>query len=164
MLCYETLANEGMKPAKLMRQVETKHKEYMGEKPATKLTGFLLWKLATGSEYRTISHLFGVGVSTVCICVQAFCSAAIKVLLPIHIRTPDADKLLEMATFFQNCWRVPQCVGAIDGSHIPILAPEEYPCDYYNWKGWHSVVLQAVVDGKGMSVLAFLEVCTTPEC
>ena len=85
-------------------------------------------------------------------------------LLPIHIRTPDADKLLEMATFFQNRWRVPQCVGAIDGSHIPMLAPEENPCDYYNRKGWHSVVLQAVVDGKGMSVLAFLEVCTTPEC
>uniref|UniRef100_A0A671TQ55 Uncharacterized protein n=1 Tax=Sparus aurata TaxID=8175 RepID=A0A671TQ55_SPAAU len=34
-LCYETLANEAMKPAKLTRHLETKHKEYMG-----KPTGF----------------------------------------------------------------------------------------------------------------------------
>uniref|UniRef100_A0A671YYZ8 Uncharacterized protein n=1 Tax=Sparus aurata TaxID=8175 RepID=A0A671YYZ8_SPAAU len=34
-LCYETLANEAMKPAKLKRHLETKHKEYMG-----KPTGF----------------------------------------------------------------------------------------------------------------------------
>ena len=29
-MCYETLAYEGMKPAKLKRHMETKHKEYMG--------------------------------------------------------------------------------------------------------------------------------------
>ena len=34
-MCYETLAYEGMKPAKLKRHMETKHKEYMG-----KPTGF----------------------------------------------------------------------------------------------------------------------------
>ena len=92
--------------------------------------------------------LFGVGVSTVCICVQAFCSAAIKVLLPFHIRTSDADKLVEKTVGEYHS-------GAIDGSHIPILAPDEYPCNYYNRNGWHSVVLQAVVDGKGL----FCDVC-----
>lgn len=71
-------------------------------------------------------------------------------LLPVHITIPDTTKLKEMATFFNNHWGVPQCVGTIDGSHMPIIAPEEYPRDYYNRKGWHSVVLQAVVDGKGL--------------
>lgn len=37
----------------------------------------------------------------------------------------------------------PLCVGAIDSSHIPIIAPQE---DAAACKGWHSVVLQAVVD------------------
>ena len=123
--------------------------------PNQKRVAIAIWKLATGSEYRTISHLFGVGLSTVFNCVQDFCYAVIKVLLPVHITSPDAERLVEMAALFQSRWRVPQCVGAIDGSHIPIIAPEEYPRDYYNRKGWHSIVLQAVVDGRGL----FWDVC-----
>ncbi|XP_071810727.1 uncharacterized protein [Apostichopus japonicus] len=47
---------------------------------------------------------------------------------------------------FENRWGFPQCVGAIDGSHIPIISPTDHPADYYNRKGFHSIVLQAVVD------------------
>jgi len=96
------------------------------------------------------SHLFGVDLSTV---FRNSATQSSKVLLPVHIRFPDAEKLL--ATFFNNRWRVPQCVGAIDGSHIPIIAPEDYTRDYFNRKGWHSIILQAVVDGKGL----FWDVC-----
>ncbi|XP_029947546.1 protein ANTAGONIST OF LIKE HETEROCHROMATIN PROTEIN 1 [Salarias fasciatus] len=123
--------------------------------PVQKRVAIAIWKMATGSEYQTISHLFGVGLCTVYNCVQEFCDAVIRVLLPLHVKTPDAPKLLEMATFFKNRWRAPQCVGAIDGSHIPITAPKEFPKDFFNRKGWHSVVLQAVVDGKGL----FWDVC-----
>ncbi|KAJ3584207.1 hypothetical protein NHX12_014703 [Muraenolepis orangiensis] len=118
--------------------------------PLRKRVAIAIWKLATGSEYRTISHLFGVGWSTVYNCVREFCDAVVMVLLPVHITMPDAGKLEELATFFNNRWRAPQCVGAIDGSHIPIIAPEECAPEYYNRKGWHLIVLQAVVDGKGM--------------
>ncbi|KAF3851985.1 hypothetical protein F7725_005340 [Dissostichus mawsoni] len=38
--------------------------------PVRKKIDIALWKLATNSEYRTISHLFGVGISTVCCCVH----------------------------------------------------------------------------------------------
>ena len=42
--------------------------------------------------------------------------------------------------------KLPQCVGAIDGSHIPINAPNRNHTDYYNRKGLYSVILQTVVD------------------
>uniref|UniRef100_A0A8C3TGR7 DDE Tnp4 domain-containing protein n=1 Tax=Chelydra serpentina TaxID=8475 RepID=A0A8C3TGR7_CHESE len=40
----------------------------------------------------------------------------------------------------------PNCGGAIDGTHIPILAPDH---QYINRKGYFSMVLQALVDHKG---------------
>uniref|UniRef100_A0A3B4DZY7 DDE Tnp4 domain-containing protein n=1 Tax=Pygocentrus nattereri TaxID=42514 RepID=A0A3B4DZY7_PYGNA len=33
-----------------------------------------------------------------------------------------------------------------DGAHIPIIAPENNHCDYFNRKGYHSVRLQRLVD------------------
>ena len=45
-------------------------------------------------------------------------------------------------------WGFPQCAGAIDGTHIAIQAPEENHIDYVNRKGYHSIVMQAVVDSR----------------
>lgn len=71
-------------------------------------------------------------------------------MLPEFLPRPSAEKLAEMAAFFEHRWGVSQCVWAIDGSHIQITAPQEYRTFYYNRKGWYSIVLQAVVDGRGL--------------
>ena len=90
-----------------------------------------------------MSHLFSVGISTVCLCMQEFCNVVIKLLHPVHIITPNARKC------FEKKWRALQNIGAIDKSHIPILVPKEFPQDNFNRKGWHSIILQGAVDGKG---------------
>ena len=41
---------------------------------------------------------------------------------------------------------LPQTVGAIDGTHIPIIAPSENSSDFYNRKGYYSIIMQALVD------------------
>ncbi len=118
--------------------------------PAPNRVSIALWKLATNSGYRGISHLFGVCISMVWSCVRDFCSAVETVLMTRVIQLPNREKLKEMAMYFERRWGLPQCVGAIDGSHIPILGPEQYHTEYFNRKGWHSIVLQAVVDGRGL--------------
>ncbi|CAM4570163.1 unnamed protein product [Leuciscus chuanchicus] len=87
--------------------------------PLKKRVAIALWKLATGSEYRTVGHLFGVSITTVCRCVQEFTAAAETLLVPEQIRFPDQEKFEEMAAYIENRWGLPQCVGAIVGSHIP---------------------------------------------
>lgn len=108
--------------------------------------GITLWCLATCSEYRTIGHLFGVARSTVCVIVHETCAAIVNVLLEEYISFPTGSKLARVLEGFKDKWNVPQCAGAIDGSHIPVRPPACHHTDYYNRKGWYSVILQAVVD------------------
>ena len=39
-------------------------------------------------------------------------------------------------------------VDGIDGCHIPIIGPNENHCDYYNIKGFYSVILQGVCNDR----------------
>ena len=101
-----------------------------------------LWHLATGEDLRSLGWRFDVGKSTVCQVVNEVCQVIVDVLLP-GITGDDLKTVLEG---FKTTWRFPQCAGAIDGTHIPIVAPKECPADYYNRKGFYSLVMQVVVD------------------
>ena len=105
--------------------------------------------MSTGADYRTIGHLFGVSKSTVCIVTKHVCSSILKRLLPDYIKVPTGAALKEAVEEFKGDHSFPQCVGAVDGSHIPIVSPQECPVDYYNRKGFHSIILQGTVDHKG---------------
>ena len=103
-----------------------------------------LWFLATPCEYRTIAHLFGIARSTVCEIVQETCELIVRTLLHKYIHFPNGEKLNELVDGFKTKWGVPRCVGAIDGCHIPIASPASNRTDYYNRKGWYSLLLQGV--------------------
>ena len=114
-----------------------------------------IYKLATNLEYRSLSNLFGIGVSTVCSIVVETCRVIADKLLSKYIYIPNGDCLEEVVTGFERLWGFPQAAGAIDGSHIPIKKPLESASDYYNRKGFYSVIMQALVDHKGR----FMDVC-----
>ena len=104
-----------------------------------------LYYLASTAEFRTIAHLFGVSTSFVCICVKEV-SEAVNQKLSGIINFPHNDDLVQVMAGYEEKWGIPMCAGAIDGTHIPILAPEESHTDYINRKGYHSIIMQAVVD------------------
>ncbi|XP_075062068.1 uncharacterized protein LOC142150776 [Mixophyes fleayi] len=113
--------------------------------PPCRRLSIVLWWYATPGEYRTISCLFGVGISTVCTLVHEVTTALLEALYHRFISLPQGQCLDDtIAGFLKRGF--PQCAGAIDGTHIPIIAPTDNHADYYNRKGWHSIILQAVVD------------------
>lgn len=91
-----------------------------------------LWGLATNVEYRTISLLFGVGLSTACTVTNQIASLIQEKMLHLHIKTPTEAEFREIVT---DSWTINQdYVNAVEQSmtHIPIIAPPQDKWDFYN--------------------------------
>nr|XP_055057244.1 uncharacterized protein LOC129441619 [Misgurnus anguillicaudatus] len=116
--------------------------------PVEQRVAISIWRLATNVEFRTIAHLFAIGQSTAVTIANHVASVIVDKLLPLYIRTPSVDEVQIIIQGFRDRWGFPQCGGAIDGTHIGILAPPDCPADYYNRKGFYSVILQGVVDHR----------------
>jgi len=61
---------------------------------------------------------------------------------------PNNEEAQDIAENFEQQTNIPQIIGAIDGSHIPITAPEDGHLDFVNRKMFCSIVLQAIVDHR----------------
>ncbi|XP_041372666.1 protein ALP1-like [Gigantopelta aegis] len=76
-------------------------------------------------------------------------------LLRTFVTFLKGQGLKEIIRGFQEMWNFPNCAGAIDATHIPIIAPKEDHADYVNRKGWYSIILQAVCDHR----YCFTDIC-----
>ena len=119
--------------------------------PVNEQVTVTIWRLATNIEYRTVSALFGLGISTVCTIVNCTCYTISRYLIPKYVGLPWGQKLREIISELETFGGFPQAAGAtcIDGTHIPILKPQESSSDYYNRKGFYSISMQAVVSSNG---------------
>ncbi|KAM7163464.1 uncharacterized protein RBU57_007784 [Macrochelys suwanniensis] len=110
-----------------------------------KRVAIAIWKLATPDCYRSVANQFGVGKSTVGIVLMQVCKAINRILLR---RTVTPGNVQDIVAGFEQMG-FPNCRGAIDGTHIPILAPPHLASEYINRKGYFSMVLQVLVDHRG---------------
>ena len=127
-------------------------------------------------DFRTLSALFGLGCSTVRQIVVETCVAITNHLIPRFVKIPDGTQLKDIVNGFENLWGFPQAAGAIDGSHIPIICPEQCVSDYYNCKGnvmcifinttyvnvrigdtgYYSMIMQVLVDHMGQFIDVYI--------
>ncbi|XP_078594731.1 uncharacterized protein LOC144872428 [Branchiostoma floridae x Branchiostoma japonicum] len=114
--------------------------------PTKKRLAICIYWLASGDLMRSVADLFGVSEGSVSLIVHKVCDAINEVLFRDYLSFPTGQKLKETIQGYKERWGFPQCAGAIDGSHIPIKAPSKNPNDFYNRKGFYSVILQGVVD------------------
>ena len=94
------------------------------------------------NRLRTIAWLFGISKSSLCVIVRETYEAILQNQM---IKLPKGDILDQVIEGFEFRWGFPNCVGAVDGTHIP---PTNCRTDYYNRKGSYSIILQRLVDFK----------------
>ena len=61
-----------------------------------KRVALTLWFLSTGSDYRTIGHLFGVSKSTVCVVAKDVWHCIVKLAPKVHPQLPRGAALEEV--------------------------------------------------------------------
>lgn len=130
--------------------------------PVRQRVAVCLWRLATGEPLRLVSKKFGLGISTCHKLVLEVCTAIRTVLMPRYLQWPDEDKARKIKDEYESISGIPNVVGSMYTTHIPIIAPKISVAAYFNkrhternQKTSYSITLQGVVDPRGV----FTDVC-----
>ena len=87
---------------------------------------------------------FRVARSTINKFVPEVCDAIIRAYQDEVMTCPTSpEDWLEVESIFHRRWNIPHALG---GKHIPIRCPRQGGSLYHNYKGFHSIVLLALVD------------------
>ena len=111
--------------------------------------------LATNCEYNEIGHMYGQGKTTIHDCFKSFIKVAKVHLVNKHIKMPSLIEFERISEEFEQRWQYPMAIGCIDGSHFPVQVPKSQALDYYNYKGWLSVLVLAICDANYKVILLF---------
>ncbi|XP_037960503.1 protein ANTAGONIST OF LIKE HETEROCHROMATIN PROTEIN 1-like [Teleopsis dalmanni] len=104
-----------------------------------------VYKLASCAEYRVIAKGFEVSKSTVCLCVHSFCKVLIENQVGKILSWPNASECERIASRFEQKFKLPNIIGVIDGTHVPIKPPQDGAADFRNRKRYSSIAVQAIV-------------------
>lgn len=108
-----------------------------------------LYYLADEGRMRKTANAFGLSRSSVSIIVRRVTRAISTHLGPKYISLPvDEKSVLDLTNNFDRIYSIPQCIGAIDGTHIDIIQPRSSATDYINRKGRYSINVQACCDHR----------------
>ena len=105
--------------------------------------------LASGDSQILLKYPFRMGKKTVSRIISETSEALYEVLSEMYLNAPKNQKQWKkISEEFQELWQFPHVIGAIDGKHIRIQAPNKSGTLFHNYKGFFSLQLLAVCDAK----------------
>ena len=108
--------------------------------------------LATGQQ--SLSFECRVGKSTVCNIISETSKAIYECLKEEYLKAPSRkEEWLSISKYFEDIWNLPHCLGAVDEKHIRLQCPKLSESNYYNYKGFYSIVLLAIFNAKYCFIL-----------
>jgi len=114
--------------------------------PGLKLA-LTLRHLASGNKYASMKFGWRVPHNTQSLLVREVCQAIIDEYVDEVLVCPTtADGWRGIADKFYERWNFPNTCGAIDGKHVRVTCPPKSGSQYFNYKGFYSIILMAVVD------------------
>ncbi|XP_064622556.1 uncharacterized protein LOC135484802 [Lineus longissimus] len=116
--------------------------------PVDQKVAAVLRTLAGTGELEIVADLFGISRASLSIFVKDVVQAIVSLLTPQLIQLPSSEEAYDIMDRFKEKWGFPNSIGAIDGTHIPIMAPPQYHTDFYNRKCYYSYNCQAFVDDR----------------
>ena len=103
--------------------------------------------LATGESYESLMFQYRVHESTISLFIPKVCDAIFKTLKDKFMKLPTTESEWNgIISQIEDRWQFPNCFGAADGKHIAIIHPKNSGSEFYNYKGFFSIVLLALVD------------------
>ena len=129
---------------------------------ADKKLAITLYYLKDTGSLRMTANTFGIHISTASKTIHNVCKAISQFLGPKYLKLPkDKNEMQRKIAEFEVMFGMFQAFGCIDGTHIPILRPEDNSQDYFCYKMFFSLNVQAICDSRGL----FMDVdCRWPGC
>ena len=101
--------------------------------------------LATGESFSSLSFLFRIHFTTISAFVPIVCYYIYQVLKGEYGKVPASEtEWIALADESNKRWNFPNAIAAIDGKHISIKKTVSGVSEFYNYKGFYSVVLMGM--------------------
>ena len=96
------------------------------------------------------ANAFGVAIPTVTVVVRQVCCTIKEHLAADYIQLPaDVPSLERLVACWKQKTGFPMVLGAVDGTHIPIMQPYVNSQDYFSYKMKYTLNVQSVCDYSG---------------
>lgn len=95
-----------------------------------------------------IAISYRIHASTVAGILKETLPAIWDCLKPVVLGCPSEREWEKIREDYEDKWNFPNTIGSIDGKHFAIKCPDNSGSDCFNYKGYHSLLMLAVVDAN----------------